>query len=159
MLELEKIKSEILSGKPLEEVLDGIDWREFENFISEIFSKNDYSVKRNFRFKTSRRFEIDLIASRKNLTFCVDCKNWSGGRSKKSGIISAIEKQYLRVQELRKFMRNNFIAKKILTIEERPKVLPLIVTLLQEDVLKENGIFVVPIWKLNSFLLGVENFV
>ena len=159
MLELEKIKSEIFSGKPLEEVLEGIDWREFENFVSEIFSKNDYSVKRNFRFKTSRRYEIDLIASRRNLTFCVDCKNWRGGRNKKSGIILAIEKQYLRVQELLKFIRKNLIAKKILTFEERPKVLPLIVTLLQEDVLEENGVFVVPVWKLNSFLLEVENFV
>ena len=159
MLELEKIKSEIFKGKTLEEVLKGIDWREFENFVSEIFSKNEYFVKRNFRFKTSRRYEIDLVASRKNLTFCVDCKNWSGGRNKKSGIIFAVEKQYLRVQELRKFMKGNLIAKKLLAFEEKTRVLPLIVTFLQEDVLEENGVFVVPVWKLNSFLLNAENFV
>jgi hypothetical protein len=29
---------------------------------------------------------VDIIAARKNLVFCVDCKKWSGGRYKKSGI-------------------------------------------------------------------------
>ncbi len=52
-----------------------VDWKRFENDVSEIFEKFGYSVKRDVRFKTSGRFQIDLIAYDEKRCFFVDCKD------------------------------------------------------------------------------------
>jgi hypothetical protein len=44
----------------------------------------------------------------------------------------------------------------MLKISLNQKFYPLVVTLFQEDVVKENETFVVPVWKLNSFLVELE---
>ena len=51
------------------------DWREFERTTAKIFESLDYTVKPDVRFKTSRRFQIDLIAYKENRCFFVDCKD------------------------------------------------------------------------------------
>jgi hypothetical protein len=50
-------------------------WKKFENDAADIFEKFDYTVERDVRFKTSRRFQIDFIAYDKQRRFFVDCKN------------------------------------------------------------------------------------
>ncbi len=50
-------------------------WKQFENDAADIFEKFDYTVRRDVRFKTSRRFQIDFIAYDKQRRFFVDCKN------------------------------------------------------------------------------------
>lgn len=50
-------------------------WKKFENDSADIFEKFDYTVERNVRFKTDRRFQIDFIAYDKKRRFFVDCKN------------------------------------------------------------------------------------
>jgi Holliday junction resolvase len=82
-MELEKISKAIKNGKELEEVLEKFGWKDFEKVISEIFERNDFSVLTNFRFKTRKRYEIDLIGIRGNLILCADCKSWSSRKSKK----------------------------------------------------------------------------
>ena len=37
-------------------------WQEFEKSTADLFEKFDYEVKRDVRFKTTRRFQIDFIA-------------------------------------------------------------------------------------------------
>jgi len=151
---LEEVKRE----KNVEEELKNLDWKGFEKAVQEIFELNEFKVKRNFRFKTKRRYEIDLIAIKDRFNFCVDCKRFGKGRYKKSEILKAIKKQEERNKELKKFLRSNMIAKESLKIKSM-KFYPLIVTLFEEEVIKENQTFVVPVWKLNSFLNEVENYI
>ncbi len=53
------------------------DWKKFENDSADIFEKFNYTVDRDVRFKTNRRFQIDFIAYDDKRIFFVDCKNHS----------------------------------------------------------------------------------
>jgi Holliday junction resolvase-like predicted endonuclease len=146
MVWLEKIKARLLKGEEIESILKDFGWRDFEEFVAEFFSSNDFNVKRKVRFKTDKRQEIDIVAERMNYIFCVDCKKWARGRYKKSALRKAAEKQEERCEELKKFLKDN------------KKYIPLIVTLYEEDILKFNSTFFVPVWKLNKFLTEVEEY-
>src|SRR3989304_5082029 len=138
----------------VEDVASSIDWQEFEGFVAEIFRANDFRVKQNFRFKTSRRFEIDLVASNGNMILCVDCKQWAGGRYKKSALKKAVHEQKMRVKEIKKFLKRNIIAQK--TLKYGDQFEPLIVTLMEEELVNENDVWLVPVWKLNNFFVEKE---
>jgi Holliday junction resolvase-like predicted endonuclease len=157
-VELEKIVNEIKKGKELEEILKKFDWKFFENFVKEIFEANNFFVKQNFIFKTSRKYEIDLIASRNNIVLCADCKSWAAKGAKKGKIKAAVKKQEERVSELKKFLKRNPIAKNILKINSGSRFKSVIITLLEEDISKESKSIVIPIFKLNSFLVEAERF-
>jgi Holliday junction resolvase-like predicted endonuclease len=107
-VELEKIAEEVRKGKELEEILEKFDWRFFEKFVREVFEANDFFVKQNFVFKTDKKYEIDLIASRGNFLLCVDCKSWASKGSKKSKLKEAVKKQEKRVEELKKIFKEEF---------------------------------------------------
>jgi hypothetical protein len=158
MIDLEKIKVEVAKGKALEEVLKNFDWKDFEEIVAEIFRRHDFLVKKNFRFKIEKRHEVDILAIRRNLVFCVDCKRWSGGRYKKSGIKRSVEEQEKRTNLIKNIIDKNPILRKTLKIESNPEVKPLIITLMEEDLTKEKNTFIVPVFKLNSFLLEIENY-
>jgi len=155
MIELEKLEN--LARKiPIEEVLRKHDWREFEEIVAEIFRRNEFTVKKNFRFKTRKRHEIDVLSVKGDLAICVDCKRWLGGRHKKAGLKKAVEEQEKRVRLLKNFLKRNPIAMQMLRIEPGCKFYSLIVTLMEEEILQEKNTFIVPIFKLNSFLLELE---
>lgn len=146
----------MFSNKAIEDLLEGFDWRGFEEIIGEILNSNGFKIYRNFRFKTKRRYEIDLVAIGNRRVLCIDCKQWGKGRYKKSGLRNAVEKQRERVKQLLKFLKKNPIAQDKLNLKY--EFHPLIVTLLQEELIKENGVFIVPVWKLNSFLVELEDY-
>jgi len=158
MINLEGIKDKISKGQEIEEVLKKFNWKEFEGFIAEIFRDNGFAVKQNFRFKTKNRYEIDLLAINKRVAFCVDCKEWNQGRYKKTGLKYAAKNQEKRLEELRKFLKKNPIATGMLNVDANPNFYPLIVTLFEEDLTKENNTIIVPAWKLNGFLLEMDNY-
>jgi len=158
-MELEKIRKDILAGKTIEEVVEKVDWKEFEEVSKKIFEENNFKVRKNFRFKTSRRYEIDILAISSRYVFCVDCKQWGRGRNKMPGLKLAAREQENRKKDFEKFIRKNPIAKNMLEIDtKKQKSYSVIVTLFQENLIKENETFIVPIWKLNSFLIETEKY-
>ena len=157
-MKLEEVEKFLKEGKQIEEAVRNFDWKEFESLVKEIFESHDFKVKRNFRFKTKKRFEIDLIAMNPTKVFCVDCKEWGRGRNKISALKKAVEMQEDRVRQLEKFLKTNPIASRMLKIDGKLEFLPLIVTWLEEDLKKESETMVVPVWKLNSFLANPENY-
>ncbi|HDH91631.1 MAG TPA: hypothetical protein ENF38_01630, partial [Candidatus Aenigmarchaeota archaeon] len=86
MISLEEIERKIKEGLTLEEALRETDWKDFESLVAEIFEIHGYKTKKNFRFKTFKWFEIDVIAEKLDFVFCVECKKWGKGRYKKSQI-------------------------------------------------------------------------
>ena len=159
MLELEEIKKQLMKGKTIESILGQSDWKNFEAIIAKVFEENNFHTILNFRFKTKNRFEIDIIAIKGNDVFCVDCKWWNTGRYKKTRLKNAITKQEKRLKEFRKFIKKNLIAKKTMKIDQDSNFYTLIVTLLEEDLLKENETIVVPAWKLNAFLMDIDSYI
>ncbi len=142
---IEEIKQKLLSGKEIEEVLKEYDWKFFESFVKEILEAHFFKTTLHLRFKTKRRYEIDILAEKGNLILAIDCKMLGKGRYKKAEIEKAIFLQEERVREFKKFFK----------IREK-KVYSIIITLFEEEIVKKSKTLVVPVWKLNSFLLNLD---
>ena len=70
----------IQAGGDLERVSRALGWLEFEEIVARIFEENGYDVKRRFRFQADgRRWEIDILATRRPLIVCAECKHWMKG--------------------------------------------------------------------------------
>jgi Holliday junction resolvase-like predicted endonuclease len=64
-------------GADIERVANYLQWQEFEQIAVIAFERNGYSVTRNLRFtQGGRKWEIDIVACKKPLAVCVDCKHW-----------------------------------------------------------------------------------
>lgn len=153
--DLEKISRQVNRGKKMEDAVGKFDWKDFESIVGDIFRENGFSVRNNFRFKTKRRWEMDLVAVRGEDVMCVDCKRWSNGRQKAWSLRKAAGDQSQRTGELGKFVRSNPIARGIMRIPAG-RFVPLVVTLHEEELLRERGTFVVPLRKLNTFLVEFD---
>ncbi|RQW79485.1 MAG: hypothetical protein EHM14_08565 [Methanothrix sp.] len=134
---------EILDAKRLEEVSRDVVWQNFERLTAFIFEENGFQVLIN-TVKTSckRRRQYDVIARKSHKTFLVECKKWSGNRYRLSALKAAIEKHIERTL----FYEN-------VTNEDAT---PIIVTLIEEEIQFYEGIPVIPILKLNSFLNEID---
>ena len=159
MITLDQIKQRILQGEEIEKIIGEIDWKEFEELVSKILKKHDFETYHNFRFKTNRRYEIDIVAVKKKILLAIDCKQWGRGRYKKTGLKYAIQDQKERVKQLKKFLKNNLIGKSKLKVSKGVKFLPLIITWFEEDLLEHENVFIVPIWKFNQFLLNQSEYI
>ena len=70
----------VQAGGDLERVSRALGWLEFEEIVARIFEENGYDVKRRFRFQADgRRWEIDILATRRPLIVCAECKHWAKG--------------------------------------------------------------------------------
>jgi Holliday junction resolvase-like predicted endonuclease len=141
-MKLEDIEEMIREGRNVEEILSAVNWKEFEEKVEEIFQRHNFRTMKNFRIKTSKRFEIDIIAEKGNLLFVVDCKQWRKGRYKLSALRKAAEKQIERAEAIKQSL-----------IGLNKRVIPLLLTLYDEGIYSLQGVFIVPLFKLNSFLL------
>lgn len=117
-------------------------WQNFERLVAFIFEKNDFKVEIG-KVKTSnkKRRQYDVIARSKDRTFLVECKRWSGNRYR----LSALKKAAMDHRERSEFYRE-------LTNEF---VVPIIVTLIEEEIQVFEDVPLVPVSKLNSFLAEV----
>ena len=129
MISLKQIKLELLKGRQIEEIIKDINWQDFERLVSKILEKYDFKTWNNFRFKTSRRYEVDIIATDNNATFLIDCKQWSAGRYKSSALKKAIKDHEERLEEFQKFTKNNPIARTKFRIKNSQKLIPVIINL------------------------------
>ena len=114
-------------------------WQDFERLAAFIFAENDFHVKTN-TVKTSnkKRRQYDVIAWKNSKTFLIECKKWSGNRYRLSALKTAVKKHKERCE----FYRN--------LTDENP--IPIIVTLIEEEILIFESVPIVPISRLNSFI-------
>jgi Holliday junction resolvase len=134
---------DIKSIEDLEKVSKAVVWQNFERLVSFIFEENGFQVKTNMvkTFNRKRR-QYDVIAKKNNEIFLVECKKWAGNRTRLSALKAAIEKHKERTE----FYKN-------LTKEH---AIPIIVTLIEEEIKFYEEVPIVPISKLNSFLNEVD---
>jgi len=79
-----------------------------------------------------------VIARKADKTFLVECKKWAGNRYRLSAIKSAVKQHIERCEFYIRLTNENAI--------------PVIVTLIEEEILFFEGVPVVPILKLDSFI-------
>jgi len=126
----------ITKGSPIEEVSEYLDWKDFEVLVSKILDENDFQVEQNV-ILTKPRMEIDVIGIKLNVAILIDCKHWK--RMSNSALIEIVKKQVNRVKKY---------ASRLTDV----MVVPVIVTLHQEEVIFVNKVPIVPIMQLSSFL-------
>jgi protease II len=130
---------EIKNIEDLQKVSKEVVWQKFERLAAFIFEENDFQVKTNI-VKTSnkKRRQYDVIAKKKDKTFLIECKKWAGNRSRLSALRTAAKKHIERSGFYRDLTNEN--------------VLPIVVTLIEEEIRFIEGVPIVPIMKLNSFI-------
>ena len=133
------IFEDIKNIEDLQKVSEEVIWQNFERLTAFIFEENNFQVETS-KVKTSnkKRRQYDVIAKKNNRTFLVECKKWEGNRYRLSALKAAIKKH----KERSEFYR-------ILTNEN---VIPIIVTLIEEEIIFYEEIPIVPILKLNAFI-------
>lgn len=142
-------------GEPQRPILQSLTWQEFEEFVTQIFAFHEFEVHHRFRFSTNRRFEIDIIAGRNPIIFCVDCKQWGVRLGKASTLRTASEEQLFRTKTLGEHFAR-FQADLGYLEWQTPLLIPLLVTMLHEDIQYHEQNPIIPAAHLNAFLLGFE---
>lgn len=114
-------------------------WQNFEKLTAYIFEQNEFSVEINIvkTLKRKRR-QYDVIARKVDGTILVECKKWSGHRPRLSALKRAIEQHKERCEFYRTVTGSQSF--------------PVVVTLIEEEIKSYEGVPIVPILKLNSFL-------
>uniref|UniRef100_A0A7C3F3X1 NERD domain-containing protein n=1 Tax=Candidatus Methanomethylicus mesodigestus TaxID=1867258 RepID=A0A7C3F3X1_9CREN len=152
---LENVLALLRRGVSLEDAAKGLEWRAFEGVSSQIFSENGYREFRNFRFSSKKkRYEVDIVAISMPRIILADCKHWSLRAGKGSALKKAAEAQMRRALEFGSKLQEF----KILGIADHDKaiLIPIIITLHEEGIAFSNGVTVVPLSRLNSFIDGVS---
>ena len=122
-----------------EQVSREVVWQNFERLVGFVFEMNDFQVNINkVRTLGKRRRQYDVIARKNDKIYLIECKKWAGNRYRLSALKRAIEKHKERTE----FYGD-------LTGE---KAIPIIVTLIEEDIKFYEEMPIVPIFKLNSFI-------
>jgi len=142
-------------GEPNRPVLTTLTWQEFEEFAAHVLTIHEFQVHHRFRFSTSRRYEIDIVGGRQPVLFCIDCKQYGVRLGKASSLRTASEDQLHRTQALAgsfaKFQANLGCLDWQHTI-----LIPIVVTMMIEDLQFHDRIPIVPASLFNAFLLGYE---
>jgi protease II len=128
----------------LETVSEESVWQNFERLAGFIFEQNDFRVKVNtVKTLNKNRRQYDVIAWKNDQTFLIECKKWAGNRYRLSALKKAIEKH----KERTAFYEG------ITQVE----AIPIIVTLIEEEIRIYEGVPIVPVNKLNGFINELGN--
>jgi protease II len=130
---------DIKNVEDLQKVSNEVVWQNFERLAAFIFEENNFQVETS-KVKTlkKKRRQYDVIAKKNDKTFLVECKKWAGNRYRLSSLRTAV-KQHKERSEFYKNLTNE-------------NAIPIIVTLIEEEILFCEDVPVVPILKLNSFI-------
>jgi len=120
-----------------------LNWHDFELFSSELLKYHGYTVYTNFRLKNPKR-EIDIIGIKSQKALLIDCKHWK--KKSITGLNQIVEKQKNRSKL--------FIQKSNMKVQN---VFPIVLTFLPNGNSFINGVPIISINKLNSFLLDFDN--
>jgi restriction endonuclease len=133
-------------GVDLARVARLLTWKEFEEYCALAISAAGYAVRTNVRLRKPTR-QIDILAESPSLVLSVDCKHWGRGASS-AGLQAAAAAQIERTE---------VCAKGTLTGLGRT-FLPVLLTMVDNQVKVVKGVPVVPLQALREFLASVSRF-
>jgi len=143
-------------GADVEVASELLTWRDFEGLCVEALRGHGYEVVAPFRFKVEgKKYEVDVVAHRKGVLLCVDCKHWKMKRGQKSKVKDATTSHFDKCAKLA--LSADLLRRTGLEVRKGSYVVPVIVTLMDLGFKGPlNGVCVVPIYKFNNFLLELE---
>lgn len=144
----------IQSGYDPQRISRFLDWQEFENFAEASLQRNGFGTLKHFVFKgrVGRR-EIDLVAWSDTFLLLIDCKHWSRGLSP-SQAKKVARAQVDRATSLAEIPE--LLARRGITQLDERKAIPMIFCLGTPRQFIVDGVPVVAVSKLVSFLQGVS---
>jgi len=146
----------VKEGIDLEHAYRYLVWGEFEDVAVLALEANNFSTRKHFRFKTSARFEIDVLGFREPLVLSIDCKHWRKSWVR-AAFARAVKKQVNRSLEFAKFLSKS---KKSLRIcsWKRAVVMPVILTLSDAPLKVYEQVPIVAVFRLQDFLHDLPNY-
>ena len=144
----------IHAGRNPQRVTRFLEWQEFEWFAAESLEQNRFRTVRHLLFKsqTGRR-EIDLIAWNDSFLLAIDCKHWL------RGLTPSLSRQLAHAQSQRTealAARAELLRKHGVDKLDKRFLMPLIICLSEPRVRVVDGIPIVPITRLISFLYEIS---
>jgi hypothetical protein len=123
----------------LQRVSTEVVWQNFERLTAFVFEENNFRASTNtVKTLKRKRRQYDVIAKTNSKTFLVECKKWAGNRSRLSALKRAIDQHIERTEFYRYLTGENAV--------------PIVVTLVEEEIRSYDGVPIVPILRLNSFI-------
>lgn len=123
---------------------EGSVWQHFERLTAFIFEQNGFRASVGTVLnRNSRRRQYDVIARKGGRTFLVECKRWSGSRYRLGALKRAVVQHRERVQFYEEITEEDTV--------------PVLVTLIEEEILVFEGVPLVPVHRLNAFIGELEN--
>jgi hypothetical protein len=157
---IELSKKAVEMGAKISEIVEMLTWKDFEGFIASILTTHTFQCVESFRRRGNSLMsgmEIDVIGVRGNTIISIDAKMWGVRSGKATALKKAAEKQKIRTQELSEELDR--LSKKMTKLVTRSyRLFPVLVTWLVEEVELHEGVPVVPIFKLNSFILDFDRY-
>ncbi|MCX8169736.1 MAG: restriction endonuclease [Candidatus Methanomethyliaceae archaeon] len=153
---LKELEERMKSGEQLEEILKKEGWRDFEDLTSSILSESGFLTIKNLRFSyNKRRYEIDIIALENPRIIVADCKHWKAKYSKFSALKNATLLHYNRCL----YFSYKLAELSLIDFESWKEIIiiPTLVTLYEEIIKEKNNVFIVPLFKITSFLEGLRS--
>jgi hypothetical protein len=150
----------VREGAEIARVVGVLTWKDFEGFVAGVLSENGFICTESYRRRGNEYvhgMEIDVIGHRGRNILSVDAKLWGVRAGKASALRTAARKQRERSADLAENLDK--LSKKLGSLRAGEySVYPVMVTWLVEDIEIYDGIPVVPIFKLNSFVLSFEQY-
>jgi hypothetical protein len=147
-------------GATPESVVKEMNWKDFEGFVAEILGENNFRCVESFRRRGTARIrgmEIDVVGVRGTTIVSVDAKMWGVRSGKASALKTAAENQRVRTRRLGNNLER--LSEKIGGLKTgHYSLMPLLVTWLVEDVKIHEGVPVIPVFKLNAFILNLHEY-
>jgi Holliday junction resolvase len=150
----------VSSGAEIESVIERMTWKDFESFVARVLTENDYACVESFRRRGNRSakgMEVDVIGVKGNTVLAIDAKMWGARPGKSSALLLAADRQKERTAKLPEQFEK--LSTKIPRMRDGLyRVIPVLVTWLVENTVYQNGVPIVPIFQLNSFLLDLPDY-
>lgn len=120
-----------------------LSWQEFEENIKKVLEQHGFETKLRFIFKDEKgKSEIDVLAVRHNTILAIDAKRYTARWHRKSALKKQAEKHVERCKRYSKLV--NW------------KVIPVIVSLIDDSIVFHEECIIVPFESLNDFLINLH---
>lgn len=122
-----------------------LSWQEFEKITKTILESHGFETKFRFVFKDKKsKSEIDVLAVRHNIMLAIDAKRYTAKWHRKSALKKQAEKHVERCNRYSKLVNK--------------KVIPVIVSLIDDSIVFHEGCIIVPFESLNDFLINLHTY-
>ena len=145
-------------GVDINQLVEIIDWKVFENIIALIFSEIGYTFTLNYRFKDElNKYEIDVLSYKFPYLFTIDCKYHKN--TSRSFLVNAAKEQNKRVEALIDnfpFISSDLMIKLSLPIKRRIQVIPLVISWKINQTQMHYDIPIVPYNQIFGFIQEID---